>query len=584
ARRLGKTVEQLAEEKANLWREGLAKWGQNGERIARLKEAADFKIYTPGSSAGLPISIVQSLAAPAEELLDDRDALREKISNTATCLLALLSISADPLKSREHILISNILDRQWRQGIDVTLTDLIQLIQKPPMNQIGALDIESFFPTKERFEFAMSINNLLAAPGFDAWLTGEALDVSNFLYTASGKPTVSIFSIAHLSDTERMFFVSLLLNQVLSWMRSQSGTTSLRAILYMDEIFGFFPPIANPPSKAPLLTLLKQARAFGLGIVLASQNPVDLDYKGLANTGTWFIGRLQTERDKMRVLEGLEGAAATAGAAFNRQKMEQVLAGLGSRVFLMNNVHEEGPEIFETRWSLSFLRGPLTRSQIKSLMAEQKQVSHRGAAEPDVTPVQAEGGRQAEPNRSVQNLATIKETTKSRPAVPPGIVQYFLPPRQPLAPAAKIVYQPMILAFASIHFSDTKAKLDISTGKCYLIEPPDRDLPLNWSDATAARLTADKLDTLALPGASYMVPAGAAMKAASYKTWTKDLVNWLATTQKYYLLATADGKEISKPGEVERDFRLRLQQKLSEQRDQLTAQLRKRYAPKLAGL
>src|SRR5438132_4733074 len=212
------------------------------------------------------------------------------------------------------------------------------------------------------------------------------------LHTPGGKPRVSIFSIAHLNDVERMFFVSLLLNQALGWVRSQSGTSSLRALIYMDEIFGYFPPVANPPSKTPLLTLLKQARAFGVGVVLATQNPVDLDYKGLSNTGTWFIGRLQAERDNARVLDGLERAAADAPIKFDRQKMEQILAGLGSRIFLINNVHEEGPEVFETRWTLSYLRGPLTRNQIKRLMEV-----HRSTISPSATEQVEPGSEPGQP-------------------------------------------------------------------------------------------------------------------------------------------------------------------------------------------
>ncbi len=305
-------------------------------------------------------------------ILEDRELLRDRISTTATSLLGLLGTVADPIQSREHILLSTLFNQAWQQGRDLDLAGLISQIQSPPIDRIGVMDLESFYPAKDRFALAMQINNLLASPGFESWMEGEPLDVNAFLHTREGKPRVSIFSIAHLSDSERMFFVSLLLNQVLGWMRSQSGTTSLRALLYMDEIFGYFPPVANPPSKAPLLTLLKQARAFGVGVVLATQNPVDLDYKGLANAGTWFIGRLQTERDKARVLEGLEGAAASASANFNRQAMEQTLAALGNRVFLMNNVHDDGPEVFETRWALSYLRGPLTRDQIKILMRGRK--------------------------------------------------------------------------------------------------------------------------------------------------------------------------------------------------------------------
>src|SRR4030095_10440866 len=284
--------------------------GQSGDRIQRLRDAADFVIYTPGSTAGLPVSILKSFAAPDRELLEDAELLRDRINTTTTSLLGLLGIQADPIQSREHILISTLLNTAWTQGESLDIAGLIQQIQNPPMTRIGVLDLESFYPSKERFGLVMALNNLIASPGFGAWMEGEALDIGQILHSSSGKPRVSIFSIAHLGDAERMFFVSLLLNQVLGWLRAQSGTSSLRAIVYMDEIFGYFPPVANPPSKLPLLTLLKQARAFGLGVVLATQNPVDLDYKGLSNAGTWFIGRLQAERDKARVLEGLEGVAA----------------------------------------------------------------------------------------------------------------------------------------------------------------------------------------------------------------------------------------------------------------------------------
>ncbi|MCA9086899.1 MAG: ATP-binding protein, partial [Planctomycetaceae bacterium] len=209
----------------------------------------------------------------------------------------------------------------------------------PPFDRIGVIGLENFYPQADRFQLAMLLNNLLASPGFSSWMEGESLDIQKMLYSPDGKPRFTILSIAHLSEAERMFFVTIFLNEVVSWMRAQSGTSSLRAILYMDEVFGYFPPTANPPSKTPMLTLLKQARAFGLGVVLATQNPVDLDYKGLSNAGTWFIGRLQTERDKARVLDGLEGASAAAGHAFDRRQMEVILSGLGSRVFLLNNVH-----------------------------------------------------------------------------------------------------------------------------------------------------------------------------------------------------------------------------------------------------
>src|SRR5262245_2231767 len=330
ARRKGLSAPDFAKQQAELWKKGLADWGQDGARIARMRDAADIAIYTPGSNAGLPVSIVRSFAAPGRQTVDDGELFRERVSTTASSILALLGIDADPIQSREHILISSILGQAWRAGQDLDLASLINQIQSPPVQRVGVFDIESFFPAKDRFALAMQMNNLLAAPGFEAWMQGEPLDIDAMLHTPQGKPRISIFSIAHLGEAERMFFVSLLLNQTLGWMRSQPGTTSLRALVYMDEIFGYFPPTANPPSKTPLLTLLKQARAFGVGVMLATQNPVDLDYKGLANCGTWFIGRLQTERDKARVPEGLEGAAAMASSSFDRNAMEQTLAALGN--------------------------------------------------------------------------------------------------------------------------------------------------------------------------------------------------------------------------------------------------------------
>ena len=350
AARQGMTVEDYATKTANIWKKGLAQWGPSAERVQKLRDSAEVAIYTPASNAGRPITVLRALTAPPADMLNDTEALRERIMAAVSGLLALLQIEADPISSREYILLSSILDASWRQGIDVDMGMLIRLIQEPPFDKVGFLDLESFFPASDRFKLAMLLNNMLSSPGFSGWLEGEALDIQKLFYTPAGKPRLAVLSIAHLSDQERMFFVTILLNEVIAWMRSQPGTASLRAILYMDEVFGYFPPTANPPSKQPMLTLLKQARAYGLGCVLATQNPVDIDYKGLSNAGTWFLGRLQTERDKMRVMEGLEGAAASAGSSFDKQRTEQILAGLGSRVFLMNNVHEDQPVVFKTRW------------------------------------------------------------------------------------------------------------------------------------------------------------------------------------------------------------------------------------------
>jgi hypothetical protein len=567
--------EEFAAQQAALWKQGLADWRQDGERIKRLRNAADFRIYTPGSNAGVPVSILKSFAAPPAEIIEDSELLSERVNTTATSLLGLLGIDADPLKSSEHILISNILSRQWSAGNDLDIAGLIQQIQSPPMTKIGVMDIDSVFPSKERFELAMSLNNLLAAPGFSSWLEGEPLDIQQILHTAEGKPRLAIFSIAHLSDAERMFFVSLLLNQTLGWMRTQSGTTSLRAILYMDEIFGYFPPVANPPSKLPLLTLLKQGRAFGLGVVLVTQNPVDLDYKGLSNTGTWFIGRLQTERDKARVLEGLEGVAGGTGMKFDRQQMEQTLAGLSNRIFLLNNVHEDGAEVFETRWAMSYLRGPLTRKQIKSLMDPIK-----GSA---ASPASAVSASATTATAGAMTAATAAGATQNRqPVLPAEVPQFFIPVRAAQPAAATLVYQPAILGAAQVRFSDKK--IDTTRDLTLLAPVSDGVVAVDWENSAPVELDIEDLEKSPEEGAQFSELPGPASKAKSYAKWEKDMAAWLYRTQKVELFRSPSLEQTSNPDESERDFRVRLQLAARERRDEALERLRQKYAPKIAAL
>ncbi len=394
ARRAGQSPEAFGEAEAKRWAAGLAEWGQDGARIERLRDAAEFALYTPGSSSGRPLSIVKSFAAPDPEVANDEELLSDRVSTAATSVLALAGVTAEPLESREHILLSTLFTDAWRKGLDLDLEGLIAQVQKPPVTKVGVLDLESFYPAKDRFALAMQLNRLLAAPGFAAWLQGEPLDIDKLLYGVNGRPRVSVISLAHLDDHERMFFVSLLLNEIVSWMRAQRGTSSLRALVYFDEIFGFLPPVANPPSKAPLLRLLKQARAFGLGLTVATQNPVDLDYKALANAGTWMLGRLQTERDKARVLDGLEGVSSGSGATFDRAEIDRLLSGLEKRVFLLHNVHDKEPTLFETRWTLSYLRGPLGREEIKRLTGRAERSKRRTVPTVPQVPQVPQGGRQ----------------------------------------------------------------------------------------------------------------------------------------------------------------------------------------------
>ncbi|MEJ2656827.1 MAG: DUF87 domain-containing protein [Desulfobacterales bacterium] len=555
----GLTIDQFAAKQAETWRKGLAAWGQEPDRIARLKNTADFVVYTPGSHAGLKVSVLRSFSAPSPAVLGDPDLLRERIQTAATSLLALLGIEADPIISREHILLSNIFETFWSEAKSLDLAGLIHAIQAPPFERIGVMDLDTFYPVRERFALAMRMNNLLASPGFESWLEGDPLDIGQMLYTAQGKPRACIFTISHLSDSERMFFVSMLLNEILGWMRTQPGTSSLRAILYMDEIFGYFPPVGNPPSKIPLLTLLKQARAFGLGVVLSTQNPVDLDYKGLANTGTWFIGRLQTERDKGRVLEGLEGAAA--GSGFDRSRMEEILAGLGKQVFLLHNVHENVPVIFQTRWVLSYLRGPMTREQIKVLMARRK----------SLTPAPAKISAFSAIEDSLKPSPPI-QTAEAKPMMPPGIDTFYLAPS---GAGHGVVYYPAVAGRLDVRYSDTKYKIDAAKTLALATQLEEELVALNWDNAM--EFDPISIETEPITGAGYADFPAAAQNVSNYRKWNKDLLRWVRQNRPLVLLRSKRFDMISRLGESEGEFRLRLTQVIREKRDLEVEKLRKKY-------
>jgi hypothetical protein len=566
ATRAGMKVDELAAKTAERWKAGLAEWGQTPDRITRFRDAVDIAVYTPGSSAGLPITVLRSLNAPSAAVVQNAEAFRDAIAAAAGSLLGLMGIEADPLRSREHILLANILERAWREGQSIDMPTLMRHIQQPAFDKVGVLDLESFFPAKERFALAMQLNNLLASPGFSAWMTGEPLDVQRLLYTPEGKPRLAIMSISHLSDAERMFFVTILLSEVIGWMRSQSGTSSLRALLYMDEVFGYFPPSANPPSKTPMLTLLKQARAFGLGVVLATQNPVDLDYKGLANCGTWFLGRLQTERDKLRVLDGLEGASATAGQKFDRGEMEKILSGLGSRVFLMNNVHDDAPVVFQTRWALSYLRGPLTREQTSQLMAEKKAAAPGGGA------------------AAAAKASAILGKADQRPVLPPEITERFQPRRKSRGPNVGLTYQPQLIGTAKIHYVQASAGIDHAQSLTFVV-PLDETLPTDcWAEAEVLEDESLELEMTPEDNAQFAALPAELTRPKQYTTLATVLKDHLYRNRRLQVWKCAALKETSQPGESEADFRVRLSHGGREKRDLLVEKLRAKYAPKIAAL
>jgi len=569
ARRAGQPPDAYAAQQAQAWKDGLAAWGQDGARIERLKAAAEFAVYTPGSRAGLPVSVLSSFAAPPPSARGDAELMADRGAATATSILSLAGAPAEP-RSREHTLLTSLFATAWQVGRNLDLASLIQQVQTPPFDKVGILDLESFFPAKERFELALKLNGILAAPGFDQWFDGEPLDPAALLRTRDGKPRVSIFSIAHLGDAERMFFVSLLLNQIVGWMRGQTGTSSLRAMIFMDEIAGYFPPVANPPSKQPLLTLLKQARAFGVGVVLATQNPVDLDYKGLSNIGTWFIGRLQTDRDKARMLDGLEGAAA---GSLNRGDADRILSALAKRVFLLHNVHEQAPIVFQTRWAMSYLRGPVSREQIGTLMADLKKTGE--PADP-----RTQGPTDQRP-QGPTGRAT-RRPASTRPVRPPDIEQYFIPDaaadRVDVPPPS---YMPVVLGAARVTFTDARLGIDESRDVLYTSPITDSAVAVDWQNAQRLDLSPTDLrrDPASDEAAFGALPAPA-QQAKSYDAWKKSFSQWLSRTERIELLRHRETKLTSKPDEEERDFKARVQDARRATRDEEVEAIRRKFAAK----
>lgn len=572
ARRKGVSVDDYAQQQAALWQKGLGDWGQGAERIRKLRETVDMVIYTPGSSAGLQVSILSSLDCPAAAVMDDAEALADRIESTVSSLLGLMDIEADPVQSPEHVLLSNILAHCWRKGQNVTLENLVRHIQQPPVRKVGVVDIDTFLPEAKRTALAMKLNNLIASPGFASWLEGEPLDIQRMYYTPEGRPRVTIFNIAHLGDSERMFFVSLLLNQLLGWMRQQQGTTSLRALFYMDEIFGYLPPSAMPPSKKPMMILLKQARAFGLGMLLATQNPVDLDYKALANIGTWWIGRLQTERDKARLLDGLEGAAGGSGGKFDRGELERLMAGLGNRVFLMNNVHEDAPCIFHVRWIMSYLSGPLAKEQVRRLMDPVRPAAKGAAAGEDdgFLPPGAAAAPTAERN-------TVK------PKLPEGTAEFFIPSE---LPAGNLCYVPAILRSAAVNFDDAKKKIS-GVSRITLVNPIDAGgQRVLWDKFVAIPRDIDlaKWSSEPVDGAEFAELPGAAQKSATYASIRKDYDDWVYANHFLEVSHSPLLEAYSNPGEKVDEFKARITQTARELRDQAIEELRAKAAKSLKSL
>lgn len=585
ASRQGLTTQEAAAQVAENWKNGLADSGIDGARVQKYLDSVELNIYTPGSNAGKQLSIIDVTDLPSDAILNDEEALNNYVSSTVSNILSLLKIDSDPLTSREHILLSYIFLDKYKKRESLGITELIQAIQNPGFDKLGALDLESFYPEKDRFRLAVQLNNLMASPSFASWLKGEALDVQNLLYTKEGKPKISIISINHLSDEDRMFIVTAILNKVISWTRAQAGTSSLRAILYMDEIFGYFPPVSNPSSKQALLTLLKQARAFGLAVVLATQNPVDLDYKGLSNIGSWFIGRLQTEQDKNRLLDGLQSVSNESGMNFDRNQLSELISALPKRTFLVNNVHESGPELFKTRWTMSYLAGPLTRESISRLSPADEVVTEQAAeileGKVDLNTSPSQSVKEDESNENTNSLApnahlSSNSANNIRKKVPDNIDIYY----QKTDEQEEVIYKPALLAHVDVSFVDKKHNISEVQNLSFVSELKDEVIAVDWSENLAED---SNIETVNAPvsSAKFLEMPDAAGKKTSYTQWEKDLKDLIYRDARLELFSYDASGLVSRPGESESEFTLRIEQSVRETRDKAVEDLKAKYEKKM---
>ena len=553
ARQEGKTVAQMAEETAARWKKGLADWGMGAEQLQELADAAEYAIYSPGSNAGFPVNILSSFEVPSLSWEDYAEVLRERISTTITAILGLIGITnIDPLRSREHILLSNLIENAWVNGNSLTLTDLILQVQNPPLERLGAFPMDSFFPEKDRFELAILLNNFLASPSFQVWQQGQPLDIQQLLYTKDGRPRHSIFYLAHLSENERMFFVTLLFAAVESWMRGQRGTGNLRAILYFDEIMGYLPPVANPPSKTVMLRMLKQARAFGVGLLLATQNPVDVDYKALSNAGTWMIGRLQTEQDKNRLLDGLTSAGGTTDIG----TLDKMISGLGKRIFLLHSVYKSAPVLFNTRWAMNYLAGPMTRDQLPAANALAGAIpAYKGSTTRD-------GRSTGKPAASIRDTSGL---SNSRPAIPGDIAEYFYPNNLGISEAAAnaglsgvgsegLVYRPGIIAQAEVRYLSRQYNLEHTRKTSAILEDPGSGL-IRWENLLTGEFDKHHLDIQPLPKTQYHPVPSWLADPKRVDAIKKDFLDWIYRSGGLKLFTNAKLKLYGESGMSESDFR-----------------------------
>ncbi len=574
ARRKDQTVDEYAAATAETWKAGLAGWDITGDRLRKLGLGAEFQIYTPGSVAGIPLNIVGSLAAPDLDWATEAETIRAEIEGFVSSLLVLANITADPISSPEHILLSTIIEKAWSEGRDLDLATLIGQVQSPPIRKLGVFDLDTFFPPKDRMKLAMSLNGLVASPAFASWTEGPPLDIQSLLFTPEGKARASVMYLSHLSDPERQFVVTLLLSKVVTWMRKQQGTSDLRALIYMDEVFGFAPPTANPPSKKPILTLLKQARAFGVGLLLSTQNPVDLDYKAMSNAGTWMIGRLQTERDKTRIIEGLKSASG----AVDVKMLDALISDLGKRQFILHSTSAKEPRVFTTRWAMSYLAGPLSREQVQTLTADSPERTAPPAPTGQPTATQPTTAAQAGAETVADDESPVA------PQVPDTTRVYYLDPAAPWASELGVDpngtrLEAALVARVDMVFDDQYADLN-HTEEWEAIFYPLSD---QFDPETAKVVDYDERDltTAAPEGCNYALPAAKIDTKSFYTSASTALRDWLYRNQQVQVFKNPTLKIYSRVGESEEDFRARSKAAAEEAADEAIAKLKDKYKTKI---
>ncbi len=543
---------EYAQKISNMWKEGIESWGQNSERVRKL-QAIKKTIYTPGSSAGVAINIMSSLETPPSEVMEDSDTFSSYLKSTTTSLLSLIGVTADPLDSKEYILLAQIISKSWIDKEDLSIELLIGKIIKPNFSHIGILPLDDVYPQDARFKLAGKFNALLASPSFSLWLQGENLDIQKLLYDDKGKAKIAIFSISHLNDDERMFFVTLLLNKYIAWMRRQSGTSALKTLLYMDEIYGFFPPTKNPPSKEPMLLLLKQARAFGVGVVLSTQNPVDLDYKGLSNIGTWFIGRLQTAQDIERVIDGLGGKV---GSSFDKSEIKNLLANLKKRTFFLKSAHLDDVRLFATRWVMSYLKGPLKRDEISILMQSQKDLQNIS-------------------QRSAKKLVKKSTELESFQNIDGSIAQYFEPD-----PSANNIFIATLGAEATVHFYSQRKGIDESQKMIFSLALDKTQQNISWEEAEATDEAFINYPHNAPSKAKFQKLPEVILKDKGLKRTMRELKELLYREEHLELMRCKSPKLESKVDESHSDFTVRLKDILDDKKEIEIEKLQIRYSKK----